>query len=121
MPRRGISDQTVAMLTEENRRQNIPLWQVMENLAPLLLPPGATRAKDVNFRRRIEQRWLTEVAPLLGNTITEEVQASPTRLTFVRKSHLGLTGIELIFIARALSGATPSPVTAPLLSAPAKN
>lgn len=32
VPRRGISDQTVAILTEENRRQNIPLWQVMENL-----------------------------------------------------------------------------------------
>jgi len=32
VPRRGISDQTVAALTEENRSQNVPLWQVMENL-----------------------------------------------------------------------------------------
>ncbi len=32
VPRRGISDQTVAILTEENRRQNVPLWEVMKNL-----------------------------------------------------------------------------------------
>lgn len=32
VPRRGISDQTVAALTEENRRRNVALWQVMENL-----------------------------------------------------------------------------------------
>ncbi|MBS0628625.1 MAG: UvrD-helicase domain-containing protein [Verrucomicrobia bacterium] len=32
VPRRGISDQTVAILTEENRKENVPLWEVMKNL-----------------------------------------------------------------------------------------
>lgn len=32
VPRRGISDKTVATLTEENRKQNLPLWQVMGEL-----------------------------------------------------------------------------------------
>lgn len=32
IPRRGISDKTVATLTEENRKRKLPLWQVMKEL-----------------------------------------------------------------------------------------
>lgn len=54
VPRRGISDQTVAALTEENRRQNIPLWQVMENLTEHpQLQPRAIQAVQ-NFVRLIK-------------------------------------------------------------------
>jgi hypothetical protein len=46
------------------------------------------------------QRWLTNLPPCLGNTITEVTLTSPKELSFVRKSDLGFTGFELAWLAR---------------------
>ncbi len=46
------------------------------------------------------QKWLAAISPFLDNTITEATLTSPTELTFVRRSDIGLTGIELIALAR---------------------
>ena len=46
--------------------------------------------------------WLTKVGPMLGNTITEATLTAPNELTLVRKSHLGLTGFELVYLTRWL-------------------
>lgn len=35
VPRRGISDKTVALLTEENRKRGVPLWSVLQNPSEL--------------------------------------------------------------------------------------
>jgi len=51
------------------------------------------------------QSWLLAVAPHLGNAITEITVASPTELALTRRSHLGLTGIELAVLARWLDSA----------------
>ncbi len=48
------------------------------------------------------QKWDRAVAPLLGNTATEVTVTSPSEFTLVRKSHLGLTGFELVTLARWL-------------------
>src|SRR6185503_20327158 len=45
------------------------------------------------------QKWLTEVGPHLGNTITKATVSSKD-VSVVRKSHLGLTGFELVTLAR---------------------
>ena len=42
------------------------------------------------------------VVPPLGNTITEVVADSPSQWSFTRRSHLGLTGIEIAGLARWL-------------------
>ena len=47
-------------------------------------------------------RWLAKSAPKLGNTITEVTAISPTELRAVRSSNIGLTAIELTFLARWL-------------------
>ncbi|MBI3881363.1 MAG: hypothetical protein HY301_15035 [Verrucomicrobia bacterium] len=70
-------------------RQLMQFWQ-MVNLAPLRSPPLA------------QQQWLDALAPKLGNTITEISLTGPRELTFTRKSHAGLTGFELVQLARAL-------------------
>ena len=44
-------------------------------------------------------KFLKAVAPKLGNTITEVVQTAPTAFSWVRKSHLGFTGLELHLLA----------------------
>jgi len=40
-PRRGISDQTLDLLTAENRSKNIPLWNVLKNPPPVLSEKAA--------------------------------------------------------------------------------
>jgi hypothetical protein len=48
------------------------------------------------------QRWIQEIAPHLGNTITEITVAGPKELALVRKSCLGFTGFELYTFTRWL-------------------
>jgi hypothetical protein len=43
---------------------------------------------------------LMEKEPLLGNTITEITTVSPNEWLLVRRSHLGLTGLELVALTR---------------------
>jgi hypothetical protein len=43
--------------------------------------------------------FLKAIAPKLGNTVTEVSQKAPSTLSFVRKSHIGLTGVELHLLA----------------------
>ena len=47
-----------------------------------------------------EQQWLLATGPHLGNTITEATLSSPKEVKIVRKSDLGLTGLELATLAR---------------------
>jgi hypothetical protein len=61
---------------------------------------------DILNQRRISttnslgHRWAVDIAPFVGNSITEVTQSSPKELSFVRKSHLGLTGFELVMLTR---------------------
>jgi hypothetical protein len=44
--------------------------------------------------------WLTAAAPHLGNCATEILAVSPRQWSFNRKSQIGLTGPELVFLSR---------------------
>jgi hypothetical protein len=46
--------------------------------------------------------WLMGIEKHLGNSVTEVVAESPREWLLTRKSHLGLTGVELIAFARWL-------------------
>jgi len=46
------------------------------------------------------QRWIGELAPLLGNTVTEVTLNGPKELSLVRKSDMGLTGFEIALLGR---------------------
>src|SRR5262249_37518925 len=48
------------------------------------------------------QEWLVAFGPLLGNTATEITVSGPKELTVVRKSHIGMTGFELVALSRWL-------------------
>ena len=71
-------------------------WRQMNALlamlgtAPALPTPTATLA----------QPWLDAITPHLGNTITEVTLEQPHELQLIRKSHLGLTGFELVQLAK---------------------
>ena len=61
---------------------------------------------DIIAGRRIQttnfatQRWIGELAPLLGNTVTEVTLSGPKELSLVRRSDMGLTGYEIALLAR---------------------
>lgn len=44
-------------------------------------------------------QWVEAVGPKLGNTVTEVSVISPRELSFVRNSHIGLSGVELLVLA----------------------
>lgn len=44
-------------------------------------------------------RWSATIATNLGNTVTKAVRTAPNQISIQRKSHLGLTGIELYLLA----------------------
>ena len=71
-------------------RQFQQLWDIMNYRQ--LVPTNAT-----------EQKWLHDIGPLLGNSITEVTLSSPKELTLVRRSDSGFTGFELASLARWLA------------------
>ena len=50
-------------------------------------PPASTNTPS--------QRWISAIAPKLGNSATEITQTGPQELALVRRSHVGFTGFEL--------------------------
>jgi hypothetical protein len=48
--------------------------------------------------------WLDTVEPRLGNAVTMVSATSPRELQFVRTSHLGLTGLELLVLSSWIDG-----------------
>jgi hypothetical protein len=63
-------------------------------LATILAKRKGLSTNDLSFQ------WLQDIHKQLGNTITEITQPEPRRLVFIRRSHLSLTGIESVFLAR---------------------
>lgn len=45
------------------------------------------------------QKWLEALGKHLGETVTEITQSGPSELSVVRKSHAGMTGLELLLLA----------------------
>jgi len=71
-------------------------WHVMSQTMSVI----ATRPQLATNSNSLQ--WELKVAPSLGNTITEIVADSPTQWSLTRKSHLGLTGCEIVALTRWL-------------------
>jgi hypothetical protein len=71
-------------------------WRNMAQLFAVILrePQMSTNTAGLN--------WLVHAEPLLGNTITEITAVSPKEWSFVRRSHAGFTGLELVTLTRWL-------------------
>jgi len=77
-------------ITQERLVHARPLYQLLDIL----------HHRQFTSTNTPSHRWLREVGPLLGNTVTEVTLDSPKELALVRKSHIGLTGFELYTLAR---------------------
>lgn len=95
-------------ITEAKLAQWVPIFQLTAMLSPNPSFPGAAAANQ----------WLRAVSPKLGNTISEVTAVSPTELKAVRRSDLGLTAIELTWLARWLDNPAFPAFTYPTNSLP---
>ncbi len=81
-------------ITEHRLKQ---LRETLELLGILLtLPPMDEKS--------LAHRWVQAASPKLGNTITEITATSATELSLVRRSHIGLNGLELLTLANWIEG-----------------
>ena len=48
----------------------------------------------------VDQRWQTDLMPLLRDSVTEMHATSPTQMTLLRKSTVGLSAFELVTLSR---------------------
>lgn len=114
----------------EISQERVGFWRVMGQVAPVFGRKVAV--DDIREQRRLfstTERFLDGVAGQLGNTVTEAAQSGPKEFSVIRKSHLGLSGFELVKLARWLadspssltsmtSPAVPAPGTAPTVGKP---
>ena len=83
-------------------------WQILSQLLPFFSREIVSATNAIAPKRFVaakvpEQKWLSKVGPLLGNTITEVTYKSPNELTIVRKSHIGMNSLELILFSHWLA------------------
>ena len=95
----------------EISQERVGFWRVMGQISPVFGRKVA--GVDIREQRRLfstTERFLDGVAPQLGNTVTEAKSAGPKEFSATRKSHLGLSGFELVHLARWLAD-SPSSLT----------
>ena len=71
-------------------------WRVMAQLFAVIAGESQFSTNNAGLP------WLMKVEPHLGNTITEITAKSPGEWSATRKSHIGLTGVELVALTRWL-------------------
>jgi hypothetical protein len=80
----------------EITQDRLAQWTILNQTASVI-------ANKSQFRTNLPALpWLGKVGPLLGNTITEVTADSPTQWSLVRRSHMGLTGFEIVALVRWL-------------------
>jgi hypothetical protein len=87
----------------EITQNRIGHWEMMTASLPVFSPEKISDpSRPIRVTRHSHQSgrlWLKKVAPSLGNTVTEATVTGPTEVTLKRKSHLGFTGMELVYLA----------------------
>jgi len=84
----------------ESTPHRMHTWQQVYQLGEIGSRRGLTPTNAV------DQRWQRDVMPLLRDSVTEMHATSPTQMTLVRKSSVGLTSFELVTLSRWLESAS---------------
>ena len=84
----------LVMYDWESTQYRIPTWRQVYQLAEV------TSHHALSSTNVPSQQWQMEVAPLLGDAITELRATSTTQMMLVRKSTIGLTAFELVTLSR---------------------
>ena len=105
--------QDLVLYDWESSQFRLPSWRQLYQISEI----GTQR--HISTTNLVSQRWQVEVSSHLGDSATELRATSPTQMTLVRKSTLGLTSFELATLTRWLDsssfpafGLYPSPSAA---------
>jgi hypothetical protein len=94
-------------------------WQILRGMIANRALPQGSEAVD---KSTLESEWLSALAPLAGNTVTEITRVTPKEFSAVRTAPLGFTAVELALLADwicdANSGPIHSPPPAPVMAPP---
>jgi hypothetical protein len=80
-----------------------PRMQQWQMLGRMLLIRSRAPTRYIMKARLLEEKWLGELAPLAGNSVTEITRVAPNELSVVRHAPLALTGIEMFLLSDWLS------------------
>jgi hypothetical protein len=95
----------------EITQERVGYWRVLSQIVPVIgQRSGLTNEIAVRKPFIATERFLQELSENLGNTITEVTSSAPPELAFSRKSHLGLSGFEIVYLARWMTDAPSSPM-----------
>jgi hypothetical protein len=81
-------------------------------LGPMLLTRWHDSTDDEDAAGLVEDRWLADLTPLPGNTVTEMTRVAPNELSVVRNAPFGFTGIEMFLLRNWLSTVGTQPIDA---------
>ncbi len=83
----------------ESTQHRMNTWRQVYQLGEI----GTQR--PLSFTNALDQRWQTDIAPRLRDCVTEMHASSPSQMTVVRKSSVGLSAIELVTLSRWIESA----------------
>jgi len=85
-------------------------WMILGGtIANRSLPPG----NDVLDAKLAQDEWMSGLAPLAGNTVTEIKRVAADELSLLRDSPLGFTAVELTLLSDWLCDANTGAIHAP--------
>ncbi len=100
----------------EITHQRVTPWQMLTRAVPSLGPqrpqisPELMAQAKTNAairpqlsKRLLDHQWQSKVGALLGNTTTEVTLVAPNEVQLLRKSDLGFTSLELIYLSHWLN------------------
>ncbi len=92
----------------ELSQERLGQWQLLSKLLPVFPadPEPKTKAKISRIdllNRLADERWLSVVSTNLGNTVTEATLENENEIHFTRKSAMGFTAAELVWLAHWLN------------------
>lgn len=87
-----------------------PRLQQWRLLGRMLLSRSRMPMHDMMYARLVEDKWLGELAPLVGNTVTEITRTAPNELSVVRNAPVGFTGIEMFLLLDWLNTVGSPPI-----------
>jgi hypothetical protein len=91
----------------ESTGRRLMEWQILRGMVANRSPAQSNDATDSTS---IESEWLTALAPLAGNTVTEITRVAPNELSVVRTAPVGVTAIELVLLADWFCDANSGPI-----------
>jgi len=87
--------------------RRLPEWQM---LSKMIANRSSKQNKEAVDKAGVENAWLSGLAHVAGDTVTEITRVAPNELSIARKAPVGFTAVELVLLADWLCDANSGPI-----------